>query len=67
MDAETWSMIVKAFGELTLTGYIFANWWLERAERIKSQQELKAHLEKDIENLLEQTEDLRRVKTQSGI
>lgn len=66
MDADTWTQIVKAFGELTLTGFLFANWWLERTERIKAQSDLKVHLEKDIEQLLDQTEDLRRV-TQSGI
>lgn len=60
MDADTWTQIVKAFGELTLTGFLFANWWLERTERIKAQSELKVHLEKDIDYLLDQTEDLRR-------
>lgn len=67
MDADTWATIVKAFGELTLTGFLFANWWLERSERIRIQADYKSHLEKDIENLLEQTEDLQRIKTQSGI
>ena len=60
MDADTWSIIVKAFGELTLTGFLFANWWMERAERIKIQAEHKLHLEKDIDHLLDQTETMRR-------
>ena len=60
MDADTWATIVKAFGELTLTGFLFANWWLERSERIKIQARLDAHLEDDIEHLLEQTEQIRR-------
>ena len=63
MDADTWTMIVKAFGELTLTGFLFANWWLERSERLKTQADYKAHLEKEIEELLDQTEQLRRVGT----
>lgn len=61
MDADTWATIVKAFGELTLTGFLFANWWMERTERIKSQAEYKEHLNKDIEELLDQTEQMRRV------
>lgn len=60
MDAETWATIVKAFGELTLTGFLFANWWLERSERLKIQARYDDHLEKDISELLDQTEDLRR-------
>lgn len=60
MDADTWAQIVKAFGELTLTGFLFANWWLERSERIKVQEEYKEHLNKDIDELLDQTEQFRR-------
>lgn len=67
MDAETWATIVKAFGELTLSGFLFANWWMERSERIKSQQEHKEHLENDIKKLDDEKEDLQRLKTQSGI
>jgi hypothetical protein len=62
MDAETWALIVKAFGELTLTGFLFANWWMERTERIKNQADHKAHLESDITRLLEQTEELQKAK-----
>lgn len=60
MDADTWATIVKAFGELTLTGFLFANWWLERSERIKIQKALDDHLLTDIEQLLDQTETMRR-------
>lgn len=60
MDADTWGIIVKAFGELTLTGFLFANWWLERSERIKIQKQYDEHLVGDIDHLLDQTEDLRR-------
>ena len=60
MDADTWTTIVKAFGELTLTGFLFANWWLERSERIKIQASFQEHLTGDIEHLLDQTEDFRR-------
>lgn len=67
MDADTWTTIVKAFGELTLTGFLFANWWLERSERIKIQARFNEHLEMDIEKLNDEKEDLQRVKTQSGI
>lgn len=66
MDADTWSTIVKAFGELTLTGFLFANWWMERSERIKIQARFDAHLEEDIEQLLDQTEQIRRTNG-SGI
>jgi hypothetical protein len=51
MDAATWSTIVKALGELTLTGFLFANWWLERAERIQLQTAYNAHLQGDIDKL----------------
>lgn len=60
MDSDTWGTIVKAFGELTLTGFLFANWWLERSERLKIQARFDAHLEEDIEQLLDQTEQIRR-------
>lgn len=60
MDADTWATIVKAFGELTLTGFLFANWWMERAERIKIQKQYDDHLQTDIEQLLDQTEQMRR-------
>lgn len=53
-----WGMLMKAFGELTLTGFIFANWWLERTERLKAQAALEAHYKADIEALLERTEQL---------
>jgi len=60
MDADTWATIVKAFGELTLTGFLFANWWMERSERIKIQKQYDDHLQKDIDELLDQTEQMRR-------
>jgi hypothetical protein len=61
MDAETWGIIIKAVGELTLTGFLFASWWLERSERLKIQAEHEKHMQADIDRLLDQTEDLRRV------
>lgn len=62
MDAETWATIVKAFGELTLTGFLFANWWLERTERIKIQGLLTAHLEGDISKLDDTLSDFSKGK-----
>jgi hypothetical protein len=67
MDADTWGTIVKAFGELTLTGFLFANWWLERSERMKIQARFDAHLEGDIEHLLDETETIRRETKGTGI
>jgi hypothetical protein len=60
MDGETMAMIAKAFGELTLTGFLFANWWLERSERLRVQASLEAHYRGDIEQLLDQTEQLKK-------
>lgn len=60
MTPELFAALSTAAGSLTLTGYLFISWWLERQERIKCQEEKEQHLESDIERLLDETENLRK-------
>lgn len=60
MDAATWAAVIKSVGELTLTTFLFASWWLERSERLKTQAALEAHYKSDIEALLDRTEQLEK-------
>jgi hypothetical protein len=59
MTAEEFQAITTLAGSLSLTTFLFALWWLERAERIKCQDEKQQHLDDDIERLLDETENLR--------
>lgn len=61
MTPDEFNALSTIAGSLTLTTLLFVLWWLERAERIKCQDEKESHLETDIERLLDETENLRKL------
>jgi hypothetical protein len=56
MDAEMWGSLLKATGDLTLLSFLFANWWMERKDRIAAQAKHETHLQSNIDRLLDATE-----------
>lgn len=61
MTPDDFNALSTVAGSLTLTTLLFILWWLERSERIKCQAEKEIHLEEDIERLLDETENLKKL------
>ncbi len=61
MSEQEFNLLSGIAGSLSLTTLLFIIWILERKERIKCQGDMDKHLASDIERLLDETENLRKL------
>lgn len=65
MEADFWQAVIQIAGSVTTQTLLFAWLWLERNERLKIQREKDDENKRHMDYLLEQTEQLSRVKGSS--